>query len=258
MASIISAGTSTGTALNLTGDTSGILQLASNNGTTAVTIDTAQNVGIGTASPSAYGAGYTTLSINATTAPIIDLKTNNTRNGSIYYDGTQVKVSAISNVPLTFDTNNAERVRIDANGIVGIGVIPSAWSAGSGVVQNNGGAIWQFGGSNIYVGQNYYYNGSNRIYSTTAPASEYQQGAGIHRWYVIPSGTAGTAVTTFTQAMTLDNSGNLLLGTTSSYGGRFNLSSSSNTLYTQCTNSGQSVGVFWNSGNKFSIQIGRF
>jgi hypothetical protein len=47
MASIVSAGTTSGTALNMSGDTSGVLQLASNNGTTAVTIDTSQNVGIG-------------------------------------------------------------------------------------------------------------------------------------------------------------------------------------------------------------------
>jgi hypothetical protein len=37
----------------MAGDTSGSLQLQTNNGTTAVTIDTSQNVGIGTASPSA-------------------------------------------------------------------------------------------------------------------------------------------------------------------------------------------------------------
>jgi len=43
MASILSAGTTTSTALNMSADTSGVLQLASNNGTTAVTIDTAQN-----------------------------------------------------------------------------------------------------------------------------------------------------------------------------------------------------------------------
>lgn len=54
MASTISAGTTSGTALNMSGDTSGVLQLASNNGTTAVTIDTSQNVGIGTTSPSTY------------------------------------------------------------------------------------------------------------------------------------------------------------------------------------------------------------
>lgn len=42
MASIISAGTTSGTALNLSGDTTGILQLASNGTTTAVTIGTDQ------------------------------------------------------------------------------------------------------------------------------------------------------------------------------------------------------------------------
>ena len=52
MASIISAGTTISTALNMSGDTSGALQLATNGTTTAVTIDTSQNVGIGTTSPS--------------------------------------------------------------------------------------------------------------------------------------------------------------------------------------------------------------
>jgi hypothetical protein len=49
MASIINATTSTG--LVSSADNSGSLQLATNNGTTAVTIDTSQNVGIGTTSP---------------------------------------------------------------------------------------------------------------------------------------------------------------------------------------------------------------
>ncbi len=51
MASTISAGTTTGTAIAIAGDTSGSLQLQTNGTTTAVTIDTSQNVGIGTTSP---------------------------------------------------------------------------------------------------------------------------------------------------------------------------------------------------------------
>jgi hypothetical protein len=51
MASTISAGTTSGTAIVVSGDTSGVLQLASNGSTTAVTIDTSQRVGVGTASP---------------------------------------------------------------------------------------------------------------------------------------------------------------------------------------------------------------
>jgi hypothetical protein len=50
MPSILNATTSSG--LVTSADNSGSLQLATNNGTTAVTIDTSQNVGIGTASPS--------------------------------------------------------------------------------------------------------------------------------------------------------------------------------------------------------------
>jgi hypothetical protein len=121
---------------------------------------------------------------------------------------------------LELKTNNGTTaVTIDAGQNVGVGVTPSAWASGSTAIQNAGkGVIWQFGGTNMYVGQNYYYNGSNRIYISTAEATEYQQGAGIHRWYVMPSGTAGTAVTTFTQAMTLDNSGSLMVGTTTPVG----------------------------------------
>jgi hypothetical protein len=51
MPSIISTKTSGGGGIAVTGDTSGVLEIQSNNGTTAVTIDASQNVGIGTASP---------------------------------------------------------------------------------------------------------------------------------------------------------------------------------------------------------------
>jgi hypothetical protein len=49
MASIINATTTAGVAV--TGDNSGALALQTNNGTTAVTINTSQNVGIGTTTP---------------------------------------------------------------------------------------------------------------------------------------------------------------------------------------------------------------
>jgi hypothetical protein len=52
MASIVSAGTTSATALNMSADTTGVLQLASNNGTVALTIATTQFVNIGTASSS--------------------------------------------------------------------------------------------------------------------------------------------------------------------------------------------------------------
>jgi hypothetical protein len=50
MASIISAGTSSGTALNMTADTSGQLQLATNSGVTAITINSNQTTTLNSAS----------------------------------------------------------------------------------------------------------------------------------------------------------------------------------------------------------------
>ena len=67
MASVISAGTTSGTSLNLTGDTSGQLQFQTNGTTTAVTIDTSQNVGIGTSSPA------NSLQISKATYPTVQL-----------------------------------------------------------------------------------------------------------------------------------------------------------------------------------------
>jgi len=65
MASTISAGTTSGTAIAIAGDTSGQLELKTNNGTTAVTIDTSQNVGIGLTPPVGSG-NYRSLNVGAT------------------------------------------------------------------------------------------------------------------------------------------------------------------------------------------------
>jgi hypothetical protein len=53
-------------------------------------------------------------------------------------------------------------------------------------------------------------------YIATDSASRYDQLGGGHFWFTAASGTAGNAIT-FTQALTLDASGNLSLGTTSVY-----------------------------------------
>ena len=145
MASTISAGTTTTTALVYSADTSGVLQLQTNGGTTAVTIDTNQNVGVG--------------------------------------------------------------------------VTPSAWSSSwSGkIIQLGYGTLAGYSDARLEFFNNCYVNTSgNVIYSTTQAATVYAMGAsgGTHQWFNAPSGTAGTTAT-LTQAMTLDSSGNLLVGTTS-------------------------------------------
>jgi hypothetical protein len=106
-------------------------------------------------------------------------------------------------------------LNIDTSGNVGLGVTPSAWSTSSGAnVETTSGALMSFSTTQFNVLQNSYFNGANYVYKNTAAASGYQQSAGGHIWYSAPSGTAGNAIS-FTQAMTLDASGNLGVGTAS-------------------------------------------
>ena len=136
MASIISAGTTDSTSLNVSGDKSGILQLASNNAVTAVTIDASQNVGIGTASPSyKLDVQGTTANqrISSTTGTnaAYQIFSNTGQNFYVGLDnsaGNQILSAAYGatllgsgTYPMVFGTNNTERMRIDSVGNVGIG-----------------------------------------------------------------------------------------------------------------------------------------
>ena len=102
-----------------------------------------------------------------------------------------------------------------SGGNVGVGVTPSAWASGSKAIEIGaaGTAVWNLNQTNTSYTCNAYYDGAYK-YGGTGLASAYQQAAGLHYWYTAPSGTAGNNIT-FTQAMTLDASGNLGVGITS-------------------------------------------
>jgi hypothetical protein len=111
----------------------------------------------------------------------------------------------------------AENARIDTSGNLGLGVTPSAWYTGLGLKALQIGSYALVNQTNGYswLQRNAYTNSSNtQTYIESNYATRYQQGDGVHSWYNAPSGTAGNAIT-FTQAMTLDNSGNLGIGTSS-------------------------------------------
>jgi len=130
------------------------------------------------------------------------------------YDGIIYAGKATAN--LSFYLGTSQKMLLDSSGNLGVGVTPSAWS-GFTASQVGNTAIWSTSTNNSHFSSNTYYNGTNRIYIGTDYATEYAQQTGQHKWFIAPSGTAGGTITA-TQAMTLDASGNLLVGTTTANG----------------------------------------
>jgi len=165
-------------------------------------------IGSGTPNTGAFttlgATGVATFSAGTVSAPAIT--TTGDTNTGIFFPAADT---------IAFAEGGAESMRIDSSGNVGIGVTPSAWSTANSIksLQIPSGALWNFSTNYLYLGQNYYWNGSNRIYINTDGASEYQQNAGTHIWYTAPSGTAGTTAT-LSERMRIGSDGNFFVGTT--------------------------------------------
>ena len=123
-----------------------------------------------------------------------------TANGVLYLNGSKV---ATSGSALVFDGTN-----------LGVGVTPSAGSTHIDV--SAGGSFYGLGnGAQLAANSNF--SSGSWLYRSSAFASRIDinpGNAGGVAFYTAASGTAGNAIT-FTQAMTLDTSGNLGIGTSS-------------------------------------------
>ena len=92
--------------------------IVDNSNATAITIDSSENVGIGTASP-VNTAGYTSLTINnATNGGSLALQNNGTTAWSMAVDGLNVYLDSPTTRPIRLFTNGSERLRVDSSGNV--------------------------------------------------------------------------------------------------------------------------------------------
>jgi hypothetical protein len=175
---------------------------------------------------------------------IVQETSNGIEIASINYRGVTLKTSTISDRPtLTFlntGANNSsyiqgvgraiafgnlnsdfgghtETMRLDASGNLGLGFTPSASGTNTRALQlTNYGTVSGNGNiGSISLAANAYEsadNSWNRVNATSAGLYQISY-TGQHSWYYTGASTAGSAIS-FTQAMTLNASGNLSIGNT--------------------------------------------
>ncbi len=179
---------------------------------------------VGAASPTLRLLDTNTAVSNGVYATIDWLSSDSSMPG-----GLAAKIDAIDTgaagdrAALRFFTNDgsslAERLRISSDGNVGVGVTPSAsWNAAFKAIQIGSGNYFSIAAQNTVAARgsilwNAIGSGDEAfVYRSTGDAANrFMIGSGFFAWYTAPSGTAGNAIT-FTQAMTLDTLGNLLIG----------------------------------------------
>jgi hypothetical protein len=126
--------------------------------------------------------------------------TGGTANGVAYLNTSKVLTTGSA---LVFNGSN-----------FALGVSPSTNSANTSIEINKAGnGLSVFSNTDFRMSRNVYDDGAKYARSSET-AVTYRLGNGTFEWYNAPTGTAGAAIS-FTQAMTLDASSRLLVGTTS-------------------------------------------
>jgi hypothetical protein len=143
-------------------------------------------------------AGTVTVTLPAASGTMASLASV-TANGVAYLNGSKVLTTGSA---LVFNGSN-----------FALGVSPSTNSANTSIEINKAGnGLSVFSNTDFRMSRNVYDDGAKYARSSET-AVTYRLGNGTFEWYNAPAGTAGNAIT-FTQAMTLDASGNLLVGKT--------------------------------------------
>ena len=154
--------------------------------------------------------------------------------GSTTDSGEQLQVTGTAKITGALSGTSAT-----FSGNVGLGLTPSSWSSVFEVIEggdanNQSTLAFQNNANVIYLTTNSYFDTSWK-YKFSDNAGQYLIDGNEHRWYNAPSGTAGNAIS-FTQAMTLNASGNLGVGT-SSPSERLHISSSASSTEIRIENS---------------------
>jgi len=216
--SSISVGTTTTTGYVVTSDSTGALVLKTGaSATTAVTIDTSQNVGIGTGSP-AYKldvSGSVRLKTGATGTPVI-VSTGSDTQGTLRFGSSSTEYSINSGadyLAMIFNTNGSERARIDSSGNLLVGTTSPTYNAsGRGLVEINGSstsllALKTGGNAAGYV----YHDGTEMSVVNTRAGSLQLSTNGAERARITSAGNFGIGTTSPSGRLEVSKSGPSLI-----------------------------------------------
>jgi hypothetical protein len=119
----------------------GVDGIVSTANATAITIDSFENVGIGTSSPTTL-SNYHTVSVNGTSGSMLETMIGGTRTANIQSSSTETHIQTRTNTPIIFDTNNTERLKIGNDGTLWFkGKYNAVYSSGVGRHVYNAGSI---------------------------------------------------------------------------------------------------------------------
>ena len=223
----------------LSGGTSGTAYSFSGSApATSLTLTSGGDLGIGTSSP-AYKLDVSSSAVSGVVANFQATASNtygtirltgNNRGGEVdFYNGATAQAAIVggsSNLYFYTNGNSTLQATLDSAGNLGLGVAPSAWYTPLNL------KAFQVGTTASLINyvstpvnftrlqDNTFVNsGGANTYITAQPASFYQQTAGSHQWFTSTSTPVIGNDPIFSQAMTLDANGSLIVGGTSAIAG---------------------------------------
>jgi hypothetical protein len=104
-------------------------------------------------------------------------------------------------------------MHLDSSGNLGVGVTPSAAGTYKLLQLPTAGQFGTKGATSFLTANAYLAGAGTWTYASDNVATRYAQDGGVHHWSYAATGSTGAGIN-FTQAMTLNASGNLLLGST--------------------------------------------
>ena len=178
---------------------------------TTITIDSNNNIGVGTSSPTNFGAGFKTLELKNASGDAIELvagtgviaQTIASNTNSLVYMGSR------SNNSLVLTTNDTERMRIDSSGNVGIGntTMSSFNSEANNLVVGTGAAdegITIYSGSSVGDHGSIFFADGTDVNAQRRGQIRYEQNNEVMSFF-----------TNTSERMRIDVSGNVGINTTS-------------------------------------------